>query len=172
MEKNWKKILGLLDSKLETKELESVLIEFYVGNELLRKNGIEERTNIQDMVERLITCISKQNKFNTSFNLIPCQKDNFGCEELMIGFAELGFDSKKNQFKYGFRSLMSELYPYWFNCYNNNFNIIFTTTFDRNKFEDFYLPTFNEFEKLNKKIIIIEICKDDFYIQYENFKGY
>lgn len=170
MTKNWNKIVGLLDSKLETKELVSVLTEFYIGNELLRKNGIEERTNIEEMVERLINCLNKQNKFNHPFNLIPCENDKFSCEELMIGFAELGFDSKKNQSKYGFRSLMAVLYPYWFDCHRNRINIIFTSNFDRTKFEDFYLPTFNMFERLDKKLIIIEICKDDFYIQFENCK--
>lgn len=86
----------------------------------------------------------------------------------MVAFAELGFESKKVHDKYGFRSLMAMLYPFWHRCERNRTNIIFTSNFDRQKFNEFYLETFEEFERQGKKVVIIEVCEDDFYVQYEN----
>lgn len=154
--KNWYKILNNM-ADLGMGECLSLIRSLY-----------ENKDNNINIIGELYQSMRESYGSINRFNLIPCVGCQSGCQELMVAFAELGFESKKVHDKYGFRSLMAMLYPYWYQCEQNQTNIIFTSNFDRQKFNEFYLPTFEEFERRGKKVVVIEVCEDDFYVQYES----
>jgi len=166
MSYNIRKIMDLLEPFGFNIELFNALEVFYSKREdSLSKRGMRNT----DLISEMSRIFQNSNGVGGRFNLVPC--DNCppgGCAELLIAFAELGFESKYTNRKYGFRSLMARLYPHWFTCKDNNLNVILTSNFDRKKFDEFYLPTFETFKGMSKKIIVIEVAKDDLYIQYEN----
>lgn len=154
--KNWNKILNRM-AKMVGDESPVIIRSLY-----------ENKDNNIDIIGELYQSMRGVSGSNNRFNLMPCVGCQSGCHELMVAFAELGFKSKKVHDKYGFRSLMAMLYPYWHQCEWNQTNIIFTSNFDRQQFNEFYLGTFQEFERRGKKVVVIEVCVDDFYVQYEN----
>jgi hypothetical protein len=154
--KNWFKILNTM-AELGGGECLSLIRSLY-----------ENKENNIDIIGKLYLSTRGVSGSNNRFDLMPCVGCHSSCHELMVAFAELGFESKKVHDKYGFRSLMALLYPYWYQCEQNQTNIIFTSNFDRQKFNEFYLETFKEFERRGKKVVVIEVCEDDFYVQYEN----
>lgn len=157
--------MGLLEPLGHNRELSNILNVFYSNRDnLLSERG---RRNT-DLISEIIRIFQQSDGVGSRFNLIPCDNCRESCRELLIAFAELGFESKHTNGKYGFRSLMAKLYPHWFTCPNNHLNVIITSNFDRKKFDEFYLPTFEAFKEMRKKIVVIEVAKDDLYIQYEN----
>ena len=165
MSYNIQKIIGLLEPLGHNQELLNTLEAFYRNRDnILSERGMKNT----DLISELVRIFQNSNGVGSSFNLVPCDNCPEYCRELLVAFAELGFESKYTNRKYGFRSLMARLYPHWFTCKDNNLNVIFTSNFDRKKFDEFYLPTFEAFKEIRKKIIVIEVAKDDLYIQYEN----
>jgi len=165
MSYNIQKIIDLLEPLGHNRELLNTLEAFYRNRDnILSERGMKNT----DLISELVRIFQNSNGVGSRFNLVPCDNCPEYCRELLVAFAELGFESKYTNRKYGFRSLMARLYPHWFTCKDNNLNVIFTSNFDRKKFDEFYLPTFEAFKEIRKKIIVIEVAKDDLYIQYEN----
>jgi hypothetical protein len=165
MSYNIQKIMGLLEPFGKNEELSYILKGFYSNRDVLLS---ERGMGNTDLISEMSRIFQNSNGVGRRFNLVPCDNCPEYCRELLVAFAELGFESKYTNRKYGFRSLMARLYPHWFTCNDNNLNVIFTSNFDRKKFDEFYLPTFEAFKEIRKKIIVIEVAKDDLYIQYEN----
>jgi len=162
MKSNTTKTLNLIFEYCRNEIFRSLLQSFY------KESDLNDSDN-QILLNNLKNALIESHGLGNDYNLIPCPSCKSGCRELLIGFAELGFESKSSiKNKHGFRSLMAQLYPYWFNCSDNNINFIFTSNFDRNKFNEFYLPTFVAFQNLKRKVYVIEVAKDGLYLQYEN----
>lgn len=117
------------------------------------------------ILEELREALSSQ--AGSRYNLFP--SDGKGsCHKLAIGIAELDFESKSKKDKYGFRGLLGKLLPHWFECHTNQYNILFTSSFNRDKFNLSYEPLFKKFDAINRAVVVIELAENDAYIVYQN----
>jgi hypothetical protein len=102
-----------------------------------------------------------------NYNLFPSEGEG-DCSPLAIGIAELDFETKSKKGQFGFRGLLGRMTAYWFNCSANQYNILFTNSFNRDKFKLAYEPMFKQFDKMNRGVVVIEVTEDDAYIVYRN----
>ena len=123
----------------------------------------QEDRSLKDVLSEIIESESP----DSNYNFIPSLK-NSECSRLCVGIAteEMGAN-KKGDKRVGFDGLMRLTIENWLNCNEvNNTTVLITANWDEKKFDRDWLNIINTRVKNGKKVLVIQVSKNGFLVQY------